>query len=43
MRVYEYKGFPNPARARIALAEKGLFEKVEFVQVDVQSSPVLAG
>lgn len=35
MKVYEYKGFPNPARVRIALAEKGLFDAVEFVQVDV--------
>lgn len=35
MKIYEYKGFPNPARVRIALAEKGLFDDVEFVQVDV--------
>lgn len=35
MKVYEYDGFPNPARIRIALAEKGLTEKVEFVSVDV--------
>ncbi|MGH1480004.1 MAG: glutathione S-transferase [Geminicoccales bacterium] len=35
MKVYEFKGFPNPARIRIALAEKGLFDQVEFVQVDV--------
>ena len=35
MKVYEFKGFPNPARVRIALAEKGLFENAEFVQVDV--------
>lgn len=35
MKVYEFKGFPNPARVRIALAEKGLFEDVEFIQVDV--------
>ncbi len=26
MKIYEYKGFPNPARVRIALAEKGLFD-----------------
>jgi len=25
--VYDYKGFPNPTRVRIALAEKGLAEK----------------
>ena len=35
MKVYEFKGFPNPARVRIALAEKGLFDQVEFVHVDV--------
>ncbi len=35
MKVYEFKGFPNPARVRIALAEKGLFDEAEFVQVDV--------
>jgi glutathione S-transferase len=35
MKVYEYKAFPNPWRVRIALAEKGLTEQVEFVQVDV--------
>ena len=35
MKVYEYKGFPNPTRVRIALAEKGMFEQVEFVHVDV--------
>ena len=35
MKVYEFKGFPNPARVRIALAKKGLFDDVEFVQVDV--------
>jgi glutathione S-transferase len=35
MKVYEYKAFPNPWRVRVALAEKGLTERVEFVQVDV--------
>lgn len=35
MKVYEFKGFPNPARVRIALAEKGLLDQVEFVQVNV--------
>jgi glutathione S-transferase len=35
MRIYDYKGFPNPARVRIALAERGLTDKVEFVSVDV--------
>ncbi|MEM9355391.1 MAG: glutathione S-transferase [Pseudomonadota bacterium] len=35
MKVYEFEGFPNPARVRIALAEKGLTNKVEFVSVNV--------
>ena len=35
MTVYEFRGFPNPARVRIALAEKGLIEQVTFVTVDV--------
>jgi glutathione S-transferase len=35
MKVYEYQGFPNPLRVRVALAEKGLTEQVEFIQVNV--------
>ena len=35
MKVYEYEGFPNPVRVRIALAELGLTDRVEFVSVDV--------
>jgi len=35
MKVYDCKGFPNPARVRIALAEKRMLDQVEFVQVDV--------
>ncbi len=35
MKIYDYKGFPNPTRVRIALAEKGLTDKVEFISVDV--------
>jgi glutathione S-transferase len=35
MKVYEYKAFPNPWRVRIALAEKGLSDRVEFIQVDL--------
>ena len=35
MKVYEYKAFPNPWRVRVALAEKGLTQRVEFVQVDL--------
>ncbi|MFT5643696.1 MAG: glutathione S-transferase [Janthinobacterium sp.] len=35
MKIYEFKGFPNPARVRIALAEKNLTGQVEFIQVNV--------
>jgi glutathione S-transferase len=35
LRIYDFKGFPNPARVRIALAEKGMTRLVEFVSVDV--------
>lgn len=35
MKVYDVPGFPNPARVRLALAEKGLHDQVEFVPVDV--------
>ena len=35
MKVYEFAGFPNPARVRIALAEKGMSDKVDFVSVNV--------
>ncbi|WP_282606895.1 glutathione S-transferase family protein [Pelagibius sp. Alg239-R121] len=37
MKIYDFEGFPNPARVRIALAEKGLMDQVEFVTVDVPS------
>ncbi len=35
MKIYDFPGFPNPLRVRMALAEKGLTDQVEFVQVDV--------
>ena len=35
MKIYDTEGFPNPARVRIALAEKGATDKVEFIHVDV--------
>ena len=35
MRIYDYKGFPNPARIRIALAEKNMTDQVTFVTIDV--------
>ena len=37
MKIYDIEGFPNPARVRIALAEKGAANKVEFIPVDVMS------
>lgn len=35
MKIYDTEGFPNPARVRIAIAEKGATDKVEFIPVDV--------
>ena len=35
LKIHDYRGFPNPTRIRIALAEKGMFHMVEFVNVDV--------
>ncbi len=35
MKIYDVEGFPNPARVRIALAEKGATDKVTFIPVDV--------
>ena len=35
MKIYDRPGFPNPARIRIVLAEKGLDSHVQFVPVDL--------
>lgn len=35
MKIYDFEGFPNPARVRIALAEKGATDKVQFESIDV--------
>ena len=35
MKIFDRPGFPNPARIRIVLAEKGLEPQVEFVSVDL--------
>ena len=35
MKIYDFKGFPNPARVRMAVAEKGLADRVEYVTVNV--------
>lgn len=37
MKIHDTEGFPNPARVRIALSEKGATEKVTFVPVDVMA------
>lgn len=37
MKIYETTGFPNPARVRIALAEKNALDKVDFIEVDVMN------
>ena len=37
MKIFDIEGFPNSARVRIALAEKGATDKVEFVSVDVMN------
>lgn len=35
MKIHDTPGFPNPARIRIVLAEKGLEAGIEFVPVDL--------
>ena len=35
MIIYDFEGFPNPARIRIALAEKDMTSDVEFIKIDV--------
>ena len=35
MKVYEFQGFPNPARVRIVLSELGMTNDVEFISIDV--------
>lgn len=35
MNIYDFEGFPNPARIRIALAEKGATDKANFISVNV--------
>lgn len=37
MKIYDTPAFANPARVRIALAEKGATDKVTFVEVDVMN------
>ena len=35
MKIHDVENFPNPLRVRIALAEKGATDSVEFINVDV--------
>jgi len=37
MKIYDTPAFPNPARVRIALAEKAATDKVTFVEIDVMN------
>lgn len=37
MKIYDIENFPNPARVRIALAEKGVADKAKFIAVDVMN------
>ena len=37
MKIYDIENFPNPARVRIALAEKNAMDQVEFAPVDVMA------
>jgi len=36
MKLYETRTAPNPRRVRIFLAEKGLLDTVELIQIDLQ-------
>lgn len=36
MKIYEMKIAPNPRRVRMFLAEKGLLDQVEFIELDLQ-------
>lgn len=42
MKIYEMKIAPNPRRVRIFLAEKGLLEQVEFIELDLQKGDNLS-
>ena len=36
MKIFETSTAPNPRRVRMFMAEKGLLEKAEFIQIDLQ-------
>ena len=37
MKLYETRVAPNPRRVRIFIAEKGLTEQVEYIEVNLQA------
>lgn len=37
MKIFDVEGFPNPARVRLALAEKNALDHAEFITVDVMN------
>ncbi|HLT64126.1 MAG TPA: glutathione S-transferase family protein [Pseudohongiella sp.] len=42
MKLYETRTAPNPRRVRMFLAEKGLLDKVEIIQIDLQKGENLS-
>lgn len=42
MKIYDYAAFPNPARVRIALHEKGVTDQIEFINIDVPNGEHLS-
>lgn len=42
MKIYETSTAPNPRRVRMFMAEKGLLDQAEFVQVDIQQGENLS-
>jgi glutathione S-transferase len=38
LKIYDFKGFPNPTRIRITVAEKKLTDKVEYISVNVPAA-----
>jgi glutathione S-transferase len=43
MKLYDNKQAPNPRRARIFMAEKGVLDEVEIVQLDLAKGEQLSG
>src|SRR5690554_98918 len=36
MKIFETRTAPNPRRVRMFMAEKGLLDKAEFIEIDIQ-------